>query len=228
LRGFEPLAARLQRALVDTPPADLDEGGFIRPGYSEELDALVTLATDGRSTLVDLERRERARTGIGSLKVRYTRVFGYFFEVTRSNLHLVPKDWERRQTMVGAERFVTEELKAFEAQVLGADEKRIGLERALFDELQDAVLAQAAGLRAAADALASTDALASLARVAAENGYCRPEVDDSDLLELERSRHPVVERRVSAQPVVPPHPRPDPTRPPLILLTRPHTPAGDT
>src|SRR5678816_2623049 len=104
--------------------------------------------------------------------------------------------------MVGAERFVTPELKAFEAQVLGADEKRIGLERALFDELRDAVLAQAAGLRAAADAVASADGLASLARVAAENGYCRPVVDDSDVLELEKSRHPVVERRVSAEPFV--------------------------
>jgi len=222
LRGFETLAARLQQALVDTPPADLDEGGFIRPGYSAELDALVALATDGRSTLVTLERRERARTGIGSLKVRYTRVFGYFFEVTRANLHLVPKDWERRQTMVGAERFVTEELKAFEAQVLSADEKRIGLERALFDELRDAVLSVAAGLRAAADALASVDALASLARVAAENGYCRPVVDDSDVLELEKSRHPVVERRVSAEPFVPNDLTLDRTTSQLVVLTGPN------
>jgi DNA mismatch repair protein MutS len=222
LRGFEPLATRLQKALVDAPPADLDEGGFIRPGYSGELDALVALATDGRSTLVDLERRERARTGIGSLKVRYTRVFGYFFEVTRANLHLVPRDWERRQTMVGAERFVTEELKAFEAQVLGADEKRIGLERVLFDELRDAVLAQAGGIRAAADALASSDALASLARVAAENGYGRPVVEDSDLLELERSRHPVVERRVSAEPFVPNDLVLDRTHSQLIVLTGPN------
>ena len=222
LRGFEPLAARLQRALVDTPPADLDEGGFIRPGYSDELDALVALATDGRSTLVDLERRERARTGIGSLKVRYTRVFGYFFEVTRSNLHLVPEGWERRQTMVGAERFVTPELKTFEAQVLGADEKRIGLERGLFDELRDAVLARAGALRAAADALAATDALTSLARVAAENGYCRPVVDDSDVLELEKSRHPVVERRVSAEPFVPNDLTLDRTRSQLIVLTGPN------
>jgi len=222
LRGFEALATRIQQALVDTPPADLDEGGFIRPGYSTELDALVALATDGRSTLVDLERRERGRTGIGSLKVRYTRVFGYFFEVTRANLHLVPQDWERRQTMVGAERFVTEELKAFEAQVLGADEKRIGLERALFDELRDAVLSQAAGLRAAADALASVDALASLARVAAENAYCRPVVDDSDVLELEKSRHPVVERRVSAEPFVPNDLSLDRERSQLIVLTGPN------
>jgi DNA mismatch repair protein MutS len=222
LLGFEALAIRLQRALVDAPPADLDEGGFIHPGYSDELDALVALGTDGRSTMVELERRERARTGIQSLKIRYTRVFGYFFEVTRANLHLVPDGWERRQTMVGAERFVTEELKAFEAQVLGADEKRIALERALFDELRDAVLARAGELRAAADALASTDALASFARVAAENGYCRPVVDGSDLLELQRSRHPVVERRVSAEPFVPNDLVLDRTRFQLVVLTGPN------
>ena len=222
LQGFEPLAGRLQQALVDTPPADLDEGGFIRRGYSADLDALTALAADGRSTLVDLERRERSRTGIQSLKVRYTRVFGYFFEVTRANLHLVPEGWERRQTMVGAERFVTPELKAFEAQVLGADEKRIALERALFDELRDAVLARAGELRAAADALASTDALLSLARVAAENGYCRPVVDDSDVLELEASRHPVVERRVQAEPFVPNHVALDRSRSQLIVLTGPN------
>jgi DNA mismatch repair protein MutS len=222
LRGFEPLATRLQQALVEAPPADLDEGGFIRPGYSEELDALVALATDGRSTLVELERRERARTGIQSLKVRYTRVFGYFFEVTRANLHLVPDGWERRQTMVGAERFVTPELKAFEAQVLGADEKRIAVERGLFDELRDAVLAQTAALRNAADALASTDALASLARIAAENGFCRPLVDDSNVIELEKSRHPVVERRVSAEPFVANDLTLDRTRAQLIVLTGPN------
>ena len=222
LRGFEPLAQELQRALVDTPPADLDDGGFIRPGYSDELDALTALARDGRSTLVDLERRERARTGIQSLKIRYTRVFGYFLEVTRANLHLVPEGWERRQTMVGAERFVTPELKAFEAQVLGADEKRVGLERALFDGLRDRVLAQAAALRSAADALASTDALTSLARIAAENGYCRPVVDDSDVLELEKSRHPVVERRVSAEPFVPNDLLLDRTRSQLVVLTGPN------
>src|SRR4030095_3127815 len=204
------------------------DGGFIRPGYSEELDALVALATDGRSTLVELERRERARTGIQSLKVRYTRVFGYFFEVTRSNLHVVPRDWERRQTMVGAERFVTPELKAFEAQVLGADEKRIGLERSLFDELRDTVLAQAAGLRAAADALGSADAAAPLARVGAENGYGRRVVDDSDVLELERSRHPVVERRVSAEPFVPNDLTLDRTRSQLIVLTGPNMAGKNT
>ena len=171
---------------------------------------------------MDLERRERARTGIQSLKIRYTRVFGYFLEVTRANLHLVPEGWERRQTMVGAERFVTPELKAFEAQVLGADEKRVGLERALFDGLRDRVLAQAAALRSAADALASTDALTSLARIAAENGYCRPVVDDSDVLELEKSRHPVVERRVSAEPFVPNDLLLDRTRSQLVVLTGPN------
>jgi DNA mismatch repair protein MutS len=222
LRGFEALATQLGAALVDVPPADLDEGGFIRPGYSAELDALVAVGSDGRSTLVELEQRERARTGIHSLKVRYTRVFGYFLEVTRANLHLVPDSWERRQTTVGAERFVTPELKAWEATVLGADEKRIALEQALFHELREAVLAQTPALRAAADSLASADALLSFARVAAEHGYCRPVVDDSDMLELEGSRHPVVERRVAGEPFVPNDLRLDQASSQLVVLTGPN------
>jgi DNA mismatch repair protein MutS len=222
LHGFEELTHQLSRALVDSPAADTAEGGFIQPGYSAELDALVAVGTDGRSTLVALEQQERARTGIQSLKVRYTRVFGYFLEVTRSNLHLVPADWERRQTTVGAERFVTPELKAWEAQVLGADEKRIALERSLFEELREAVLVRAGALRQAADALASVDALLSFARVAAEHGYCRPVVDDSGVLELVQSRHPVVERRVSAEPFVPNDLRLDHERCQLVVLTGPN------
>jgi DNA mismatch repair protein MutS len=222
LRGFEALATQLAAAVVDTPPADLDEGGFIRPGYSAELDALVAVGTDGRSTLVELEQRERARTGIHSLKIRYTRVFGYFLEVTRANLHLVPDSWERRQTTVGAERFVTPELKAWETTVLGADEKRIALEQALFQELREAVLAQAPALRAAADSLASADALLSFARVAAEHGYCRPVVDDSEVLELQGSRHPVVEQRVTGEPFVPNDLRLDRATSQLVVLTGPN------
>jgi DNA mismatch repair protein MutS len=197
------LQALLARAVAEEPPATLDEGGMFRPGYLDELDQLVALSTDGKSTLAQLEQRERERTGIQSLKVRYNRVFGYFLEVTRSNLHLVPAHWERRQTMVGAERFVTEELKTWEEQVLTAEERRCALEKRLFDELRVRVLEDLPALKATADALATVDALLSFARCAAEYGYCRPQVETSGVLEIVGGRHPVVERLLRAEAFVP-------------------------
>ena len=203
LGSHRELQALLARAVVDEPPATLDEGGLFRPGYSEELDRLVALSTDGKSTLAQVELRERERTGIQSLKVRYNRVFGYFLEVTRANLHLVPKHWERRQTMVGAERYVTPELKTWEEQVLTAEERRCALERRLFDELRMRILRDLAALQATADAVGTVDALLSFARCAAEYGYARPELDRSGTLEVKAGRHPVVERALRSEPFVP-------------------------
>jgi DNA mismatch repair protein MutS len=203
LGAHAELSALLARAVQEEPPAALDEGGMFRPGYLAELDQLVALSTDGKSTLAKLEQRERERTGIQSLKVRYNRVFGYFLEVTRSNLHLVPETWERRQTMVGAERFVTPELKTWEEQVLTAEERRCVLERRLYDELRARVLLELGALKATADALASVDALLSFARCAAEYGYCRPTLDTSGTLEIVGGRHPVVERLLRSEPFVP-------------------------
>jgi DNA mismatch repair protein MutS len=193
LRGLEELAAHLDRAVAQEPPPALSEGGLIRRGYSPELDAIVAIAEDARGTIAALEARERQRTGIGSLKVRYNRVFGYYLEVTRPNLHLVPKDWERRQTTVGGERFATAELKQFEETVLGAEERRFEVETRLFEELRSVVVSAAPRIRSAAEAAASVDVLGSLARLAAERGYVRPVVDDSEDLEIEDGRHPVVE-----------------------------------
>jgi DNA mismatch repair protein MutS len=197
------LQALLARAVAEEPPPTLDEGGMFRPGYSQELDALVALSTAGKSTLAGVERRERERTGIQSLKVRYNRVFGYFLEVTRSNLHLVPPDWERRQTMVGAERFVTPELKTWEEQVLTAEERRCALERKLFEELRARVLRELSELKASADAVAAADALLAFARCAAEYGYVRPQLEASGTLEILGGRHPVVERLLHSEPFVP-------------------------
>src|SRR5207248_11114579 len=126
----------LQAALVDEPAAVVAEGGFIREGFDPELDECLKLSQSGRGYLLELETRERERTGIGSLKVRYNRVFGYYLEVTKANLHLVPKEWIRKQTMVGGERYVTEELKTYEEKVLTADERRIALEQRLCEELR--------------------------------------------------------------------------------------------
>jgi DNA mismatch repair protein MutS len=193
LRGLEDLAALLDRAVAEEPPATLGEGGLIRRGHSRELDEIVALAEDGKGVIASLEAKERERTGIGSLKVRFNKVFGYYIEVTKPNLHLVPKDYERRQTTAGGERFATSELKIFEEKVLTAEERRFALEARLFEELRGEVTAAAARIRTAADAVATTDALLSLARVAAERGYARPEVDGSEVLEIEDGRHPVVE-----------------------------------
>jgi DNA mismatch repair protein MutS len=187
------LAAHLDAAVAEEPPATLREGGIIRRGHSAELDEIVAIADDGKGWIAGLEAKERERTGIGSLKVRFNKVFGYYLEVTKPNLHLVPKDWERRQTTVGGERYVTPELKGFEEKVLTAEERRAALEEKLFEALRQAVAAEAPRVRTAAEAVATADALLSLARVAAERGYVRPEVDASEALEILDGRHPVVE-----------------------------------
>ncbi len=193
MRGLEPLAARLDRAVEEEPPVSLKEGGLLRRGHSAELDEIVAVAEDGKGFLARLEAKERERTGISSLKVRFNKVFGYYIEVTKPNLHLVPKDFERRQTTAGGERFATAELRALEERVLGAEERRAALEERLFEELRGEVAGAASGIRTAADAVATVDALLSLARVASERGYVRPEVDGSEALEIEDGRHPVVE-----------------------------------
>ncbi len=198
LRGLEPLAEVLSRAVAEEPPAGLEEGGLIRRGWSEELDRLAAVAEDGKGFIAALESKERRRTGIASLKVRYNRVFGYYLEVTRPNLHLVPADYQRRQTTAGGERFATEELKSFEEQVLGAEEKRFALEKDLFEELRRRVVAEAPRLREAASGVAAADALLSLGRAAAERGYARPVLDDSAELDIAEGRHPVVEAMLPA------------------------------
>ncbi len=200
VRGLEVLAALLDRGVAEEPPPGLKEGGLIRRGYSAPLDEIVAVAEDGKGVIARLETKERERTGIGSLKVRYNRVFGYYIEVTKPNLHLVPEDYERRQTTVGGERFATAELKEFEEKVLTAEERRFALEERLFEELREKVVEAAAAIRTAADAVATADALLSLARVAAERGYVRPEVDGSEVLEIEDGRHPVVEALLEGGP----------------------------
>ena len=191
------LSAQLQEALVDDPPPAGKEGeaGAIRPGYDPELDRLRELARSGQAWIAALEAQERERTGIKSLKVGYHRVFGYYIEVTRPNLSRVPPDYERRQTLAGAERFVTPTLKEWEARVLEAREQAAAREQALLEQLTAQVLSQAACLRELAGALARLDVVAALAEVASLGGWVRPEVDDSLELHIVAGRHPVVEAR---------------------------------
>jgi DNA mismatch repair protein MutS len=198
LRGrigeFPGLRDLLARSLVDEATADLDEGGFIRPGHDAELDRLRSLASGNKSWLAELERSEQERTGIRSLKVKYTRNFGYYLEVTKANLHLVPADYVRRQTVTGGERYVTEELRRKEREIFHAEENALARELELFQELVAAALAEAPELGAAAEALAELDVLAGWAALARDWDYCRPELDESDALEIADGRHPVVEQ----------------------------------
>jgi len=197
LRTLEELRALLERALAEEVPPGR-EPGFVRQGYRADLDELADLAQGGRAAIASLEAHERTRTGIQSLKVRYNRVSGFYIEVTKPNLHLVPADYQRRSSTVGAERFVTPALADHEARVLSAEERRAALEQQIFEEIRGAVLARSADLRACAAAAAEADALLSFARVAAESGWVRPIVDESDVIEVTQGRHPVVERALAS------------------------------
>jgi len=219
---LDDLAAVLRAAVADEPPATLREGGLVRAGWNAELDKLCEVMTRGKDFLLALEVREKERTGIGSLKVRFNKVFGYYLEVTKPNLHLVPKDWHRKQTTAGGERFVTEELKEHEELVLTAEEKRIALECRIFEELRAEVVARASKLREAAFAMATVDALCSFGRVAAENGYVRPTVDESAVLEIIEGRHPVVERALGGESFVPNDLRLDAGSAQVLVITGPN------
>ena len=200
---LDDLASTLAATLVDRPPAALGDGDVIRPGRAPALDELRALRDGGRSYIASLQSRERARTGIGSLKVGYNKVFGYYIEITRSNKDAVPADYERRQTLTGAERYVTPELKSYEAKVLGAEEEIARLEERLFAEARDTVGVAIRRVQDAAARVAAADTLASLAEVAARNGYTRPEVSDGFVLEIEAGRHPVVERVMPREAFIP-------------------------
>jgi DNA mismatch repair protein MutS len=222
LGSLNELEQLLGTAMVEDPPPSAKEGGFIRRGVDRELDELIELSTSGKDVLLRIESRERERTGISSLKVRYNKVFGYYLEVTRPNLHLVPSDFIRRQTTVGAERFVTAELQEHEERVLSADEKRCALELKIYTELCDRVSAAAGQLRAAGEAVSTCDALLSLSICAAEYGYARPSVDHSDCIEILAGRHPVVERNLVGERFVPNDIRLNQTEAQVLILTGPN------
>jgi DNA mismatch repair protein MutS len=184
----------VRHTLVDEPPPHLREGGVIRPGVSDELDALLDSTRSAREWIAALQTSERAATGIAKLKVGYNKVFGYYLEVTNAHRDKVPADFERRQTLTTAERYVTPELKSREAEVLGADEKLKAREHELFTALRDECAAHVGSLQAAAGALAGLDAQAALAEAAARFEWTRPVLEDSDRLVADGVRHPVVER----------------------------------
>ncbi|MEJ6733974.1 MAG: DNA mismatch repair protein MutS [Opitutaceae bacterium] len=188
----------LTRALSDEMPADISDGGAIREAFDAELDRIRSLTRDNKTWLSNLESGEQKRTGIKSLKVKYTNNFGYYIDVTKANLHLVPEDYVRRQTTVNSERYVTDELKQKEKEILHAEEDALARERVLFTELMITVLDQSEALFNTATALAELDVLAGWAVLAREWDYHQPEIDESDALEITEGRHPVVEQMLKA------------------------------
>ncbi len=188
------LRERIERTIVAEPPILLNDGGVIAAGVDSTLDELRDLSRNSKQYIAQIEDRERRRTGINSLKVRFNSVFGYYIEISKANLHLAPAEYERKQTLVGAERFTTPELKQYETRVLDAQERIVEIERRIFAELRSAIAAEAKRIRRTAVALAEVDVLSALASLAAARNYCRPLFDDSGDLEILEGRHPVIEQ----------------------------------
>jgi len=197
------IGEELSRALVERPPAQLDDGDAIRPGYDHDLDELKVARDGGKQYIAALQSRERERTGIGSLKVGFNKVFGYYIEVTHANRDRIPADYERRQTLTGAERYVTPDLKEHEAKVLGAEERIAEREAEVLDQLRRRVGTVIGRVQATAGLLARLDVWASLADVAERERYVRPDVTSDFTLQLEASRHPVVERMMPREAFIP-------------------------
>jgi DNA mismatch repair protein MutS len=196
LDELSDLRGRIVKTIVPEPPLSFADGGVIAAGIDRDLDELRELSRNSKAVLAQIEQRERGRTGISSLKVKFNSVFGYYIEVSKSNLHLVPQDYDRKQTLVGAERFTTPELKEYEAKILDAQEKIVEIERRLFTELRTAIAAEAKRIRQTALALAEVDLLGSLAHIAALRNYCRPRfVGTSGELEIVEGRHAVIEQQ---------------------------------
>ncbi len=193
------LRGRIDSTLVPEPPLTLSDGGVIAAGVDKDLDELRDLSRNSKQYLAQVEQRERERTGIGSLKVKFNSIFGYYIEISKANLHHAPADYERKQTLVNAERFTTPELKEYESKILDAQEKIVEIERRLFGELRSAIAAEAKRIRQTALALAEVDVLGCLAHIAALRNYCRPRFDETEKtedvgdLEIVEGRHPVIE-----------------------------------
>lgn len=194
LGDFSAMAELLRAAFIENPPVNIKEGGYIRKGYSKELDELRDIRDNGARMIAEMEAEEREKTGIKNLKIKYNRVFGYTIEVTNSFLSKVPYSYQRRQTLAGAERYVTDELKAVEEKILTSSERSLRLEEELFGKIRETLADNIGGLKKLAGAIATLDCYVSFATVAKENGYCRPEIADrGGQLCITEGRHPVVE-----------------------------------
>ncbi len=222
LQELPELTALIAQAIVDEPPVGVHDGGMIREGYSAELDELRRASTDGKDWIANYQLKEQQRTGIKSLKVRFNKVFGYYIEVTKTFLDLVPQDYMRKQTIANGERFITPELKEIEDKVINADEKSRALEYELFMGLRQQVASQIAPIQATARAIAAIDCLGSLAEVATRYNYCRPQVCDDPVLDIRDGRHPVLDARITGAAFVPNDCLLDTTANQIALITGPN------
>jgi DNA mismatch repair protein MutS len=234
---LDDLTARIARTIVAEPPLTLADGGAIASGVDDELDELRGISSSGRQAIAAIEDRERHRTGIGSLKVRYNSVFGYYIEITKANLSLAPADYERKQTLVNAERFTTPELKEYERKILSAHDRCIEIEKRIFAELRSFVVIAAGRIRRSSAAVAEADLLACFAHLAASRRYVRPQLTDEPVLEAVSARHPVIEQWMEetrdgrfiandlylcALQELPPKDTSTPVPPSLVLVTGPN------
>ena len=219
---LEDVVELLTRGIVENPPFLLRDGGIIADGYHPELDELRSVSREGKGFIARLEAREKARTGINSLKIRYNKVFGYYIEVTKANLSGVPEDYIRKQTLANAERYITRELKEYEDKVLNAEDRIADLEYSLFQEIRERVASQGQRIARTADSLATLDVLAALAELAHERDYCRPLVDDGDRISIIEGRHPVVEAVTLSERFVPNDVLLDTNENQLLIITGPN------
>ncbi|MGE5258766.1 MAG: DNA mismatch repair protein MutS, partial [Hyphomicrobiales bacterium] len=200
---LDRLGGLLEAAIREDAPPTVNEGGLIKPGFNPELDELVRIGSDARGFLAQLEVREKERTGITALKVSYNKVFGYYIEVPKTRADSVPAHFVRKQTLVNAERYITDELKGFETKVLGAEEERAALEYRLFQEIRAKAAEHHPKIQSLARFLAQLDCLLSLAETAGQNAYCRPKIREDGCIRIEDGRHPVVEKMITAERFVP-------------------------
>lgn len=222
LDPLQDMAGLIDRAIHEDPPIGLKEGGIIREGYDETLDGLVELSRDGKRWISRFASEEKKRTGISSLKVGFNKVFGYYIEISKPNLHLVPSDYIRKQTLVNGERYITEALKTKEGEVLGAEEKRAELEYRIFQKVLGRVAAENRRIKETADRVSTIDVLAGLAETAEINDYCAPQVVDTRELNIQAGRHPVIEVSVTHEDFVPNDIHLDSETQQLMMITGPN------
>jgi DNA mismatch repair protein MutS len=222
IEGLCELAELIERSIREDAPHTINEGGIIKKGYHQELDELIAVSRHGKEWLARLEAREKEATGIHALKVRYNKVFGYFIEVPKARSEDVPLHYVRKQTLVNAERYITDELKTFESKVLGAEDQRAVLEYEIFNEIKDEVVKNNTAIKQIAQFLADLDCLLNLAEIADQNDYHRPEFNTQNYILFEEGRHPVVEKMITGERFVPNTIRIDDTENQILIITGPN------